>query len=218
MRVEWDSVDPVCFADPERASRRFGPLSIRWQLGRAVPPSGTVAAERAWGPTRDPNAPVQLNVPVNKLPEFVRYLVQRLKALGPSLGRVKIPEILAWAGPHLGVTTIGRIRKEKPAGKPPTSDRKASSKPRVVTSKHPNHLWQIDLTVVPILGGLWTSWLPFSLPQCWPFCWWVAVVLDHFSRRGDSLSLADLARCSPNSRVSSWGGRFPAVVAPYCGT
>jgi putative transposase len=25
--------------------------------------------------------------------------------------------------------------------------------------------------------------LPFSLPQCWPFCWWVAAVLDHFSRR-----------------------------------
>jgi hypothetical protein len=32
-------------------------------------------------------------------------------------------------------------------------------------------------------GGFWTPWLPFALPQCWPFCWWIAVVLDHFSRR-----------------------------------
>jgi len=25
--------------------------------------------------------------------------------------------------------------------------------------------------------------LPFALPQVWPFCWWLAVVVDHFSRR-----------------------------------
>ena len=26
-------------------------------------------------------------------------------------------------------------------------------------------------------------WLPFTLPQRWPFCWWVACLIDHFSRR-----------------------------------
>ncbi len=26
-------------------------------------------------------------------------------------------------------------------------------------------------------------WLPFALPQRWPFFWWVAVVIDHYSRR-----------------------------------
>ncbi len=26
------------------------------------------------------------------------------------------------------------------------------------------------------------AWLPFALPQCWPFCWWVAMVIDHYSR------------------------------------
>ena len=26
-------------------------------------------------------------------------------------------------------------------------------------------------------------WLPFSIPPIWPFCWFVAVVEDHFSRR-----------------------------------
>jgi len=29
----------------------------------------------------------------------------------------------------------------------------------------------------------WVPWLPFVLPQVWPFCWWVAVGIDHFSRR-----------------------------------
>src|SRR3990167_10293941 len=105
-----------------------------------------------------PDALVQLKEPVNKFPEFVRYLVQRLKVLCPSLGKVKIAEILARAGLHLGATTVGRILKEKPAGKPSPKDGQTSSKPRVVTSKYPNHLWQIDLTVVPFIGGFWTAW------------------------------------------------------------
>lgn len=37
--------------------------------------------------------------------------------------------------------------------------------------------------MVPTAAGFWASWLPFALPQCWPFCWWLALVLDHYSRR-----------------------------------
>jgi transposase InsO family protein len=59
----------------------------------------------------------------------------------------------------------------------------AIGKPRVVTAKYPNHLWHVDLTVVPTGLGLWCSWLPFALPQFWPFAWWIAVALDHYSRR-----------------------------------
>ena len=33
------------------------------------------------------------------------------------------------------------------------------------------------------MEDLWIPCLPFALPQCWPFCWWLAVVIDHFSRR-----------------------------------
>ncbi len=44
-----------------------------------------------------PNALVQLREPVNKFPAFVRYLVQQLKALCPTLGKVKIAQILARA-------------------------------------------------------------------------------------------------------------------------
>jgi transposase InsO family protein len=58
-----------------------------------------------------------------------------------------------------------------------------TGKARVVTAKYPNHLWHVDLTVVPTGLGLWCSWLPFALPQLWPFCWWVAIALDHYSRR-----------------------------------
>ena len=129
-----------------------------------------------------PDALVQLTVPVNRFPDFVRYVVQRLKTLCPSMGKVKIAEILARAGLHLGVTTVGRILKEKPV---PASELAQKTEPtgRVVTSKYPNHVWLVDLTTVPTGAGFWCSWLPFALPQRWPFCWWVGVIIDHFSRR-----------------------------------
>ena len=126
-----------------------------------------------------PDALVQLHEPVNKFPDFVRYIVQRLKTLHPSLGKVKIAETLCRAGLHLGVTTVGRILKEDPLPEPeaplPTT--------RIVTAKRPNHVWHVDLTAVPSSAGFWASWSPFALPQCWPFCWWVAVVIEHYSRR-----------------------------------
>ena len=53
----------------------------------------------------------------------------------------------------------------------------------IVKATRPNELWHIDLTAVPTRLGFWTSWVPWALPQEWPFCWWVAVVLDHDSRR-----------------------------------
>ena len=127
-----------------------------------------------------PNALVQIRQPVNKFPEFVRYTVQRLKVLSPSLVKVKIADMLCRAGLHLGTTTVGRILKESPT---PKHTEIRSSNGRVVTAKSPNHIWHIDLTAVPVGGGFWVSWMPFSLPQCWPFCWWVAVVVDHYSRR-----------------------------------
>ena len=60
------------------------------------------------------DAPVQFPSPVNKFPDYVRYAVQRLQALCPTLGKKKIAAILARAGLHLGTTTIGRMRKEQP--------------------------------------------------------------------------------------------------------
>jgi transposase InsO family protein len=129
-----------------------------------------------------PHALVQMRVPVNRFPDFVRYIVQRLRTLCPTMGKVKIAQTLARAGLHLGATTVGRMLKESPT--PPLKEADdAESTDRVLTSKYPNPIWVVDLTAVPTGSGLWCSWLPFALPQCWPFCHWVALAVDHFSRR-----------------------------------
>jgi transposase InsO family protein len=162
---------------------------------------------------------VQTNEPVNKFPDFVRTIVQRLKTLCPTMGKVKIAETLARAGLHLGVTTVGRILKQIPRPMPDqaTNDEApdqtgstgtpatANDTKRVVTAKYPAHVWHVDLTAVSILGGFWTSWLPFALPQCWPFCWWVAVVLDHYSRR--MMGFAVFAKQPTSEQVRTLLGR-----------
>jgi transposase-like protein len=146
-----------------------------------------------------PHALVQARQPVNKFPDFVAQMVRRLKTVCPAMGKVKIAQFLSRAGLHLGVTTIGRMLKQQcgtktdkpvPSFNPEptaTADEANENEPkrkiRVVTAKYSNHVWHVDLTAVPALTGWWVSWLPFSLPQHWPFCWWAAVVVDHFSRR-----------------------------------
>ncbi len=91
-----------------------------------------------------------------------------LKTLCPSMGKGKIAQMLCRAGLHLGTTTVGRMLKEKPEpASSPSED--APSDGRVVTAKRPDHVWHVDLTTVPIGGGFWCSWLPFALPQSWPF-------------------------------------------------
>ncbi len=107
-----------------------------------------------------PDALLQLRDPVNKFPGFVRYIVQRLKTLSPSMGKVKVAETLCRAGLHLGVTTVGRILKEEPQSDPGD----AAPCTRVVTAKRPNHVWHVDLTAVPTSVGFWAPWLPFALP------------------------------------------------------
>ena len=135
----------------------------------------------------DSSALVQLPEPVNKFPDFVRHIVQRLKVLCPSLGKVKIAQVLARTGLHLCATTVGRMLKGKtPTPKPtdtPAAKAAVEESSRVVTAKRPNHVWHVDLTLVPTGSGFWAPWLPFSLPQVWPFCWWVAAIVDHFSRK-----------------------------------
>jgi len=124
----------------------------------------------------------------DRFPDFVRYAVQQLKPVCPAMGKAKMVQTLCRAGLHLGKTTVGRILKEKPvppaavaASEAPAGDEEPVE--RIVKANYTNHVWTTDLTIVPILGGLWALWFPFSLPQVWPFCWWVAVVVDHYSRR-----------------------------------
>ena len=125
-----------------------------------------------------PDALVRLPKPVNRFPDFVSYLVRRLKILCPTLGKVKTAQILARAGLHLGPTTIRRMQRNTGWPEP-----QKEPTPRIVTARKPNHLWHADLTTVPTALGFWTSWIPFALPQIWPFCWWVGIAVDHYSRR-----------------------------------
>ncbi len=127
-----------------------------------------------------PDALVRLPEPVNRFPEFVGYLVRRLKTLCPTMGTRKIAQVLCRAGLHLGATTVRRMLAETDQRRPKTNGPAPTS---VLRTTRPNEAWNLDLTTVPIGDGFWVPWLPWALPQRWPFCWWVAVVVDHFSRR-----------------------------------
>jgi hypothetical protein len=132
---------------------------------------------------------VRVPTPVNKYPDFIRYLVQRLRVLCPLMGKRKIAETLARAGLHLGTTTVQRISKgrgpEAPAAvvKVEARDTRGQVGKRTVTASYPDHVWNVDLTVIPTRAGFWTVLSPFAWLQRWPFCYWLAVVVDHFSRR-----------------------------------
>ncbi len=159
-----------------------------------------------------PDALVQASGPVNRFPELVSYLVQQLKTLCPRMGARRIANVLARAGLHLGATTVRRVLKPSPK---PTPKLKRPSKPRTVTAKAPNHVWHLDLTTVPTIGGFWISWLPFSLPQRWPFCWWVAVVVDHVSRR--AMGVAHFKQEPTAADMTRWLGRMCRSVGSWPG-
>ena len=127
-----------------------------------------------------PHALARLPEPVNRFPDFVGYLVRRLKVLCPTLGKVKIAQMLARAGLHLGTTTVRRMLRDR---RRPQPRQAPQVNLRTLTARKPNDLWHVDLTTVPTALGFWIPWLPFALPQIWPFCWWLAVVIDHCSRR-----------------------------------
>jgi len=76
----------------------------------------TAATIASWMKRLDeagPDALVQLHEPVNKFPDFVRYAVQRLKTLCPTMGKVKMAQTLCRAGLHLGSTTAGESSKNR---------------------------------------------------------------------------------------------------------
>lgn len=132
-----------------------------------------------------PNALVQIPVPVNKYPEFLTFVTQQLKTLVPRFGKKTLAEYFMRAGLYLSVSTVGRYLRtpfSKSPDQPLDLSTPAQTAKRIV-SRHPNHTWLVDLTTVPTQSGFWTSWPPFSLIQRWPFCWWVAIIIDHFSRR-----------------------------------
>jgi hypothetical protein len=116
-----------------------------------------------------PDALLQTRTPVNRFPDFVRYIVGRLKTLCPMMGKVKIAQTLTRAGLHLGATTVGRMLKENTQPKPRPIHGTSPAKRKII-SRNSNHTWHTDLTAVPTALGFWAPWLPFALPQQFPFC------------------------------------------------
>jgi len=174
-----------------RPTERLAILELRaarcWSLEQTARVFQVTAATIAsWGKRLDEHgarALLQSPGPVNRFPDYVRAAVQRLQALCPKLGKVKIAQILARAGLHLAVSSVGRIRRELPIRPIPSPGLPMTSSRRRVTANRPNHVWHVDLTVVPTAAGFWVPWFPLALPQFWPFGWWVSIVIDHYSRK-----------------------------------
>ena len=179
-----------------------------------------------------PGALVQLPQPVNRFPDFVAHIVQSLRALCPTMGRRRIADTLARAGLHMSATTARRMLDKTPAPTPDApavgqanrdADESPSAPPRTVTARYPHHVWNIDLTVVPTAAGMWIPMFPGSLLQRWPFAWWVAVVVDHFSRSVVGFEVfrsqpsAD-EMCAALDRIVANAGRAPKYTVTDKGT
>ncbi len=139
---------------------------------------------------------VQIAEPVNRFPDYVGYLARWLRSVCPTMGKVRISQTLARAGLHVGSTTVGRMLKEDTPEKEPDAlrlDEEGGMVPpsagRVVSAKYADHIWHVDFSTIPIAAGFWVPWLPYSRPLRWPFCWWIAVVIDQFSRRVNGFAL-----------------------------
>ena len=136
----------------------------------------------------------------------------------PNPTKRKIASHLARAGLHISASAVYDRMKAAPepdadaalAREPCASCQPES--PRTVAAHYPNHVWNVDLTVVPIRGGFWSPLVPFALPQVWPFCWWIAVAVDMFSRKAMGFAIF---RTPPTSRqIQGFLGRaFDAVGA-----
>lgn len=134
-----------------------------------------------------PGALVWTPVPVQRFPDFVTMVVQELRTTLPGVGRRRIADLLARAGLHLSTSTarrmLARPAPREPKKPPPPRPQQVPDPPaRSIVARRPGHVWGCDLTAVPLGAGLWVPWLPWALPQRWPFSWWVLVVVDHFSR------------------------------------
>ncbi len=121
------------------------------------------------------NLLVNTSAPINKYPEFVEYVAQWLKSTYPLYGRKKIAEHFVRAGLFLSASTVGRRLKQKALIRPddpaPITEHESSATQSII-SREPGHTWVIDLTALPTGSGFWTSWLPNTLPQEFPFCYW----------------------------------------------
>lgn len=87
--------------------------------------------------------------PLNKLPDFIREVVHRLKAENVNFGARKIAGFLVQLGLKGSRPSVQRILREKPP-KPRRSRAKAEPEGRPLTADGPNQVWLIDLTKIDL--------------------------------------------------------------------
>lgn len=174
---------------------RMAILLLREKMSWSIPKTAQVfllnaATIRTWikraGDDTD-NPLLKVNPPVNKFPDVVRFVTLYLKRFYPKMGKRRIANLLSAAGLAISISTVGRMLNS-PNQKPPKKQAKISGPPdknadRLVTAKYPNHVWHIDLSVVPIHTGMATRLWPHNLSPVWPFAWIIATVVDHYSRK-----------------------------------
>ncbi|MBI2373217.1 MAG: DDE-type integrase/transposase/recombinase [Deltaproteobacteria bacterium] len=120
------------------------------------------------------------------------------------------------------------------ATQPETTPQPELKKTQPVHGDRPNHVWEIDFTLVPTAAGFWLPWFPNAMRQCWPFCWWVAIVVDVYSRKVMGFSafgaqpnavevcsflddVSTAAAAQPKYLVQDRGGQFTsAEYAAWC--
>ncbi len=161
---------------------------------------------------------VALRELVNRFPDFIRQVVQQLKCVCPTMGKVRIAQLLARTGLQLSPSTVRRFLREsvglkrgpaegfstrpkarldeQPAGAG------ASKASRSIVAKRPHHVWHVDLTLAPTHVGFWVPWFPFFGLQCWPFGYCVAVVVDHFSRKAVAIEV--FKNWPSSDDITSW--------------
>jgi transposase InsO family protein len=141
-----------------------------------------------------PRPLVASNPPVRRFADVVRAVVKTMELAGFG-GNDLIARTLARAGWKISSRTVGRVRKQR--WPPPRLPEAASTVPRAVRAKHPNHVWMVDLTDVKGLFGLVT----FK----------VAVVFDAFSRM--PLSARVFVKEPPSTEIA----RFVSRATRKCG-
>lgn len=187
----------------------------------------TVATLATWMKRLDENGPdalVALSEPVNRFPDFVAEIVRRLRSSFPTLGKVRIADVLARAGVHLAPATVARMlgkRKPSPKGTKPTQNAAATADPpRAVTARAPHDVWHVELTILPTITGWWTPWFPFTLLQRFSrsvVAWTLFVTQPN---AGEICALMDLARKAaghaPRHVISDRGAQFQSAYLAWC--
>ena len=118
---------------------------------------------------------VALRKPVNRFPDFVRQVVQQLKSVCPTMGKVRIAQLLARTGLQLSPSTVRRFLRQSMGPNRGSAEgfstrpnanlhdqsvsADASKAGRAIVAKRLHHVWHIDLTIVPTHVGLWVPWI-----------------------------------------------------------